>query len=105
MHDPEGGAASLIERAGGNVASVCVEEADAAVERLPKVSGTSGDVQVGRDSGARLEPHGKGGDAARRRVHFDAKCSCLALADADLDAELVMLAAAGVTKKLLERGR
>ena len=48
MNDPEGGAASLIERAGGNVKRV-KDETQAALERLPKVTGTQGDVQIGRD--------------------------------------------------------
>ena len=48
MNDQEGSASSLIERSGGNAKRVR-DEAQAAVERLPKVTGTSGDVQVSRD--------------------------------------------------------
>ena len=46
--DGEGSSRSLLERAGVNVQSL-TREVNAAVERLPKVSGTGGDVQISRD--------------------------------------------------------
>lgn len=44
----DGGARSLLQRAGVNIGGLQKDLA-AAVERLPKVSGTSGQVQIGRD--------------------------------------------------------
>ena len=48
LADGEGSSRSLLERAGVNVQSL-TREVNAAVERLPKVSGTGGDVQISRD--------------------------------------------------------
>ena len=48
LADGEGSSRSLLERAGVNVQSL-TSEVNAAVERLPKVSGTGGDVQISRD--------------------------------------------------------
>ena len=48
LADGEGSSRSLLERAGVNVQSL-TREVNAAVERLPKVSGTDGDVQISRD--------------------------------------------------------
>ncbi len=48
LADGEGSSRSLLERAGVNVQSLTCE-VNAAVERLPKVSGTGGDVQISRD--------------------------------------------------------
>ena len=48
LADGEGSSRSLLERAGVNVQSL-THEVNAAVERLPKVSGTGGDVQISRD--------------------------------------------------------
>ncbi len=48
LADGEGLSRSLLERAGVNVQSL-TREVNAAVERLPKVSGTGGDVQISRD--------------------------------------------------------
>ena len=48
LADGEGSSRSLLERAGVNVQSL-TREVNAAVERLPKVSGTGGDVQLSRD--------------------------------------------------------
>lgn len=48
LADGEGSSWSLLERAGVNVQSL-TREVNAAVERLPKVSGTGGDVQISRD--------------------------------------------------------
>ncbi len=48
LQQDDGGARSLLERAGVNVARLR-KEAEAAIKRLPQVSGTGGEVQVGRD--------------------------------------------------------
>ncbi|MGA7594939.1 MAG: Clp protease N-terminal domain-containing protein, partial [Gallionella sp.] len=48
LNDPDSGATSLLARAGGNVTPLKAALKDA-VERLPKVEGHGGEVQVGRD--------------------------------------------------------
>lgn len=99
MNDQEGSASSLIERSGGNAKRVR-DEAQAAVERLPKVTGTSGDVQVSRDLIRALNLTEK--EAMQRGDQFiSTEMFLLALADADMEASRIM-ASAGVTKKLLE---
>ena len=99
MNDQEGSASSLIERSGGNAKRVR-DEAQTAVERLPKVTGTSGDVQVSRDLIRALNLTEK--EAMQRGDQFiSTEMFLLALADADMEASRI-LASAGVTKKLLE---
>lgn len=99
MNDQEGSASSLIERSGGNAKRVR-DEAQAAVERLPKVTGTSGDVQVSRDLIRALNLTEK--EAVQRGDQFiSTEMFLLALAGADMEASRI-LASAGVTKKLLE---
>lgn len=99
MNDQEGSASSLIERSGGNAKRVR-DEAQAAVERLPKVTDTSGDVQVSRDLIRALNLTEK--EAMQRGDQFiSTEMFLLALADADMEASRI-LASAGVTKKLLE---
>lgn len=99
MNDQEGSASSLIERSGGNAKRVR-DEAQAAVERLPKVTGTSGDVQVSRDLIRALNLTEK--EAMQRGDQFiSTEMFLLALAGADMEASRI-LSSAGVTKKLLE---
>ena len=99
MNDQEGSASSLIERSGGNAKRVR-DEAQAAVERLPKVTGTSGAVQVSRDLIRALNLTEK--EAMQRGDQFiSTEMFLLALAGADMEASRI-LASAGVTKKLLE---
>lgn len=99
MNDQEGSASSLIERSGGNAKRVR-DEAQAVVERLPKVTGTSGDVQVSRDLIRALNLTEK--EAMQRGDQFiSTEMFLLALAGADMEASRI-LASAGVTKKLLE---
>lgn len=99
MNDQEGSASSLIERSGGNAKRVR-DEAQAAVERLSKVTGTSGDVQVSRDLIRALNLTEK--EAMQRGDQFiSTEMFLLALAGADMEASRI-LASAGVTKKLLE---
>lgn len=64
LADGEGSSRSLLERAGVNVQSL-TREVNAAVERLPKVSGTGGDVPDLPRSDEPPQPDGKGGDEAR----------------------------------------
>ena len=99
MNDPEGGAASLIERSGGNAKRVR-QDAEAAVERLPKVSGTQGDVQIGRDLVRALNLTEK--EAMQRGDQFiSTEMFLLALTAADMEASRI-LTGAGVTRNLLE---
>ena len=99
MNDEEGGAASLVERAGGNAKRVR-ELAQSAIDRLPKVTGTSGDVQVSRDLVRALNLTEK--EAMKRGDQFiSTEMFLLALTDSDMEAGRV-LANAGVTRKLLE---
>lgn len=99
MNDQEGSASSLIERAGGNPKRVR-DEAQAAVDRLPKVTGTSGDVQVGRDLIRVLNLTEK--EAMQRGDQFiSTEMFLLALTGTGMEASRI-LAGAGVTKKLLE---
>jgi ATP-dependent Clp protease ATP-binding subunit ClpB len=48
LNQDDGGARSLLQRAGVNVGALSTA-LRGAIERLPKVSGTGGDIQVGRD--------------------------------------------------------
>jgi ATP-dependent Clp protease ATP-binding subunit ClpB len=48
LNQDDGGARSLLQRAGVNVGGLS-NQLKSALERLPKVSGTGGEVQVGRD--------------------------------------------------------
>ena len=99
MNDPEGGAASLIDRSGGNATRVR-QDAEAAVERLPKVSGTQGDVQIGRDLVRSLNLTEK--EAMQRGDQFiSTEMFLLALTATDMEASRI-LTGAGVTRKLLE---
>ena len=99
MNDPEAGAVSLIERAGGNAARL-KDEVNAAVTRLPKVSGTGGDVQIGRDLVRALNLTEKQA-IAHHDEFISTEMFLLAVVDADMQVSRLM-AAAGVTKKLLE---
>jgi ATP-dependent Clp protease ATP-binding subunit ClpB len=53
LNQEDGGSRSLLQRAGVNVGGL-VNGLKSALERLPKVSGTSGEVQVGRELAALL---------------------------------------------------
>lgn len=99
LEDEEGGAVSLIERAGGNPRRLQTE-VNAAIDRLPKVSGTNGDVQVGRDLIRALNLTEK--EASARGDEFiSTEMFLVAVCDADFDVSRLM-ASAGVTKKLLQ---
>ena len=53
LNQDDGGARSLLQRAGVNVGGLASALKNA-LERLPKVTGTGGEVQLGRESGALL---------------------------------------------------
>lgn len=99
LADEEGGTVSLIERSGGNAQQV-KREADAAIENLPRVSGTGGDVQVSRDLGRALNLTEK--EAMAHGDEFiSSEMFLLALTDNTLDTSR-LLGSAGVTRKMLE---
>ena len=99
LADEEGGTVSLIERSGGNAQQV-KREADAAIENLPKVSGTGGDVQVSRDLGRALNLTEK--EAMAHGDEFiSSEMFLLALTDNTLDTSR-LLGSAGVTRKMIE---
>ena len=84
LHDKDGSAVSLLERAGVNVSGL-TRAADQAIENLPKVSGTSGDIQVSRDLANALNHTEK--EAMKRGDEFIAtEMFLLALSDEKSDA-------------------
>ena len=84
LHDKDGSAVSLLERAGVNVPGL-TRAADQAIENLPKVSGTAGDIQVSRDLANALNLTEK--EAMKRGDEFIAtEMFLLALADEKSDA-------------------
>ena len=99
LNDPEAGAASLIERAGGNARQLKTQVQEA-VKALPKVTGTNGDIQVSRDLMRALNVTEK--EAMEHGDEFiSSEMFLLAVTDGAGDVSRLM-AAAGVTKKLLE---
>ncbi len=99
LKDPDSSARSLIERAGGNVKTL-EREAQAALERLPKVSGNSGDIQVSRDLIRALNLTEK--EAMARGDEFiSSELFLLALTDASFDTSRIF-SSAGVTRELLK---
>ena len=84
LHDKDGSAVSLLERAGVNVSGL-TRAADQAIENLPKVSGTSGDIQGSRDLANALNLTEK--EAMKRGDEFIAtEMFLLALSDEKSDA-------------------
>ena len=84
LHDKDGSAVSLLERAGVNVSGL-TRAADQAIENLPKVSGTSGAIQVSRDLANALNLTEK--EAMKRGDEFIAtEMFLLALSDEKSDA-------------------
>ena len=84
LHDKDGSAVSLLERAGVNVSGL-TRAADQAIENLPKVSGISGDIQVSRDLANALNLTEK--EAMKRGDEFIAtEMFLLALSDEKSDA-------------------
>ena len=99
LSDPDGSATSLIERAGGKLAELKTLTQQA-IAKFPKVSGTGGDVQIGRDllrafNLTEKEAMTAGDDFISTEMFL------LALTDASLPASRLMQQA-GVTRQLLE---
>jgi ATP-dependent Clp protease ATP-binding subunit ClpB len=99
LNQHDGGAKSMLQRAGVNVGGLS-NQLKTALERLPKVSGTGGEVQIGRESVALLNLADK--EAQKRNDQFIASEMVL-LALTDDKSEAGRLAkAAGLTRKALE---
>jgi ATP-dependent Clp protease ATP-binding subunit ClpB len=99
LNQDDGGTRSLLQRAGVNVAGLEKALADA-LERLPQVSGTGGEVQVGRELLALLNLADK--EAQKRGDQFIASEMAL-LGLVDDKSEAGKLARAnGLTRKALE---
>jgi ATP-dependent Clp protease ATP-binding subunit ClpB len=100
LNDADSGAASLLARAGGNVAPLKTALKDA-VERLPKVEGHGGEVQVGRELSNLLNLTDKA--AQKRGDQFIASEMFLLAACDDKGETGRMLKQHGVTKAPLEQ--
>ncbi|WP_323141102.1 ATP-dependent chaperone ClpB [Massilia phyllosphaerae] len=99
LNQDDGGARSLLQRAGVNVGGLANALRNA-LERLPKVSGTGGDVQVGRDLVNLLNLADK--ESQRRGDQFlSSEMVLLALLDDKSDAGR-LAREHGLTKKSLE---
>ncbi|MET0858776.1 MAG: Clp protease N-terminal domain-containing protein, partial [Telluria sp.] len=95
----DGSARSLLQRAGVNVASLQTS-LKSALDRLPKVSGTGGETQVGRELMNVLNLADK--DAQKRGDQFvSSEMVLLALSDDKSDAGK-LAREAGLTRKALE---
>ena len=99
LSQDDGGARSLLQRAGVNVGGLTAALKNA-LERLPKVSGTGGEVQIGRESVALLNLADK--EAQKRGDQFIAsEMILLALTDDKSDAGR-LARENGLTRKALE---
>ncbi len=99
LSQSDGSGRALLERAGVRV-NVLKKEVDAAIARLPQVTGTGGQIQVGRDLVNLLNVADK--EATKRGDQFIAtEMFLLALADDKGDAGR-MAREAGLTRKTLE---
>lgn len=68
LRQDDGSAKSLLQRAGVNVNKLA-SSLNSAVDRLPKVSGTGGDVQIGRELMNVLNLADQGSAKTQRPVH------------------------------------
>jgi ATP-dependent Clp protease ATP-binding subunit ClpB len=99
LNQDDGGSRSLLQRAGVNVGGL-VNSLKSALERLPKVSGSSGEVQVGREMAALLNLSDK--EAQKHGDQFIAsEMVLLALCDDKSDAGRVARDN-GLNRKALE---
>jgi ATP-dependent Clp protease ATP-binding subunit ClpB len=99
LNQDDGGARSLLQRAGANVGGLS-NALKSALERLPKVSGTGGQVQVGRDLTGLLNLADK--EAQKRGDQFIAsEMLLLALSEDKSDAGK-LARENGLTRKALE---
>jgi ATP-dependent Clp protease ATP-binding subunit ClpB len=99
LDDQDGGTRSLLQRAGVNVGKLS-KDAQAAIERLPKISGNGGEINVSRDLNSVLNLSDK--EATRRGDQFIAsEMFLLALSD-DKSETGRMFRDAGANRKALE---
>ncbi|WP_348696549.1 ATP-dependent chaperone ClpB [Duganella fentianensis] len=99
LNQNDGSARSLLQRAGVNIGGL-VKSLGSALERLPKVSGTNGDVQASRELIAILNLSDK--EAQKRNDQFiSSEMVLLALADDKSDAGK-LARENGLTRKALE---
>ena len=100
LNDTEGGAGSLLARAGGNVNALKAALNDA-VSRLPRVEGHSGEVQVGRDLSSLLNLTDK--EAQKRDDQFIASEMFLLALTGDKGETGRLLKTHGVSRAPLEQ--
>ena len=96
----DGGASSLIQRAGGNPGAL-QKALNEAIGRLPKVEGTPGEVHLSRDLGNLLNVADK--ESQKRGDQFIASEMFLLAACADKGETGRLMKQAGVEKKALEK--
>src|SRR5262245_33441428 len=100
LNQADGGVSGLVSKAGGNSA-LLKKNAGQAIDRLPKVEGTPGEVMGSRELAQLLNVADK--EAQKRGDQYIASELFLLAAAADKGAAGEMLKAAGVTKKPLEK--
>jgi ATP-dependent Clp protease ATP-binding subunit ClpB len=100
LQQAEGGAASLIQRAGGNLPGL-KRALERSIERLPKVEGTPGEVHLSRDLATLLNVADK--EAQKRGDQFIASELFLLAACGDKGETGRALKDNGVTKSALEK--
>ncbi|WP_420477104.1 ATP-dependent chaperone ClpB [Noviherbaspirillum sp. ST9] len=99
LSQDDGGAKSLLQRAGVNVGGLS-SALKSAVDRLPKVSGTGGEVQIGRESVALLNLADK--EAQKRGDQFIASEMILLALTEDKSTAGQLARDNGLTRKALE---
>jgi ATP-dependent Clp protease ATP-binding subunit ClpB len=99
LQQEDGGARSLLQRAGVNVGGL-TNNLKTALERLPKVTGTGGEVQIGRESVALLNLADK--EAQKRNDQFIASEMILLALTEDKSEAGKLARESGLTRKSLE---
>jgi ATP-dependent Clp protease ATP-binding subunit ClpB len=99
LKQDDGGARSLLQRAGANVGGL-QKQLEEALERLPEVSGTGGEVQIGRESAALLNLADK--EAQKRKDQFIASEMVLLALTEDKSEAGRIARDNGLTRKSLE---
>jgi ATP-dependent Clp protease ATP-binding subunit ClpB len=100
LASPPSSTVALIERAGVKASQV-LAQAQAAIQRLPQVQGTNGEVQVGRDLAGLLNLAEK--EATKRQDQFIASELFLLVAARDKGAAGEVLRSAGLNAATLEK--
>jgi ATP-dependent Clp protease ATP-binding subunit ClpB len=100
LASPPSSTVALIERAGVKASQV-LAQAQAAIQRLPQVQGTNGEVQVGRDLAGLLNLAEK--EATKRQDQFIASELFLLVAARDKGAAGEVLRSAGLNAVTLEK--